>query len=151
MTDARHDRARGFLHNHRMLATVAGVLVAGIFIASSLIVLKLWQDRPNLYNPARIDIVKAQRHLYEAYGQSTKAAQLREEIRATHLSLEDAAALLNKAEGLDPSQRQQIAVIRRRLTALEDSEKTERMTPKELHDAYQKLSEELAQLAQALE
>jgi DNA repair ATPase RecN len=151
MTDAPKDPHRGILGDRRKLAAIAVSLVAVIFIASSFLVYKLWRDRPNLYNPARVDIVKAQRHLYEAYGQSTKAAQLREEIRAARLSLEDAASLLSKAERLDPSDKEKISAILKRLAALEDTEKTESMTPKELHDAYQKLSEELTELAQRLE
>jgi DNA repair ATPase RecN len=150
MDNPRAD-GRSPLRRRRVLILFASLVVAGIFAASGLVVYRLWKDRPNLYDPARVDLVRAQRQLYEAYGKSTKAAQLRDEIRAARLSLDEAAALLEKAEQVDPADRAKLTAIRDRLATLEDSEKTERMTPKELHDAYQQLSEELTRLAQKLE
>ena len=81
----------------------------------------------------------------------TRAAQLREEIRAAKSSLENAASLLEQAERLDPSGKERIAEIRSELLALEDAEKTEEMTPEQLHHAYQRLSTKLSLLTRKLQ
>jgi DNA repair ATPase RecN len=137
--------------NHRGLLIVGGILAAGVLAASAFMVYDYWRQRPNLYNPARIEIVKAQRHLSEAYRRSTKAAQLRQEMQEVRVSLEKASSLLGEAERLDLSDKNDITRIRARLKALEDEARTNRMTAAELHTAYEQLSQQLGKLAQKLE
>lgn len=137
--------------NRRGLLIVGGILAAGVLAASAFMVYDYWRQRPNLYNPARIEIVKAQRHLSEAYRRSTKAAQLRQEMREVRVSLEKASSLLGEAERLDLSDKNDITRIRARLKALEDEARTNRMTAAELHAAYEQLSQQLGKLAQKLE
>lgn len=154
MLDALRSRWRTILLNilrNRHTPIVATlVAIVGIFIGAFSILYHLWLERPQLYSPSRVEVVKAQRHLYEAYRRLTRAAQLREEIRAAKSSLEDAASLLDQAERHDPSGKETIAEIRRELLALEDAEKTEQMTPEQLNSAYQRLSAQLSLLSRKL-
>jgi biopolymer transport protein ExbB/TolQ len=142
---------RSILRNRHTPVVATLVAIVGIFLGAFSILYHLWLERPQLYSPSRVEVVKAQRHLYEAYRRLTKAAQLRQEIRAAKSSLEDAASLLKQAERLDPSGRERIAEIRSELLALEDAEKTEEMTPEQLHHAYQRLSTQLSLLTRKLQ
>jgi multidrug efflux pump subunit AcrA (membrane-fusion protein) len=155
MMDAPQSRWRTILLNilrHRHTPVVATlVAIVGILLGASSILYHLWRERPNLHSPSRVQVVKAQRHLYEAYRRLTRAAQLRDEIRAAKSSLENAASLLEQAERLDPSGKERIAEIRSELLALEDAEKTERMTPEQLNNAYQRLSTQLSLLTRKLQ
>lgn len=154
MMDAPQSRRRTIFLNilrHRHTPVVATlVAIVGILLGASSILYHLWRERPN-HSPSRVQVVKAQRHLYEAYRRLTRAAQLREEIRAAKSSLENAASLLEQAERLDPSGKERIAEIRSELLALEDAEKTERMTPEQLNNAYQRLSTQLSLLTRKLQ
>jgi hypothetical protein len=137
--------------NRRGLLIAGGILAIGVLAASAFMVYDYWRQRPNLYNPARIEIVKAQRHLSEAYRRSTKAAQLRQEMQEVRVSLEKASSLLGDAERLDLSDKNDITRIRAQLKTLEDEARTNRMTAAELHTAYEQLSQQLGKLAQKLE
>jgi chromosome segregation ATPase len=150
MTDAPQSRWRSILRDRRTPIVATLVAVIGIFLGAFSVLYHLWEERPQLYSASRVDVVKAQRHLYEAYRRLTKAAQLREEIRAAKTSLDDAASLLKAAEGRDPSGKEQIAEIRGELIALEDAENIEKMTPEQLHSAYQRLSTQLSDLTKRL-
>jgi multidrug efflux pump subunit AcrA (membrane-fusion protein) len=139
------------LRNRHTPVVTTLVAIVGILLGASSILYHLWRERPQLYSPSRVEVVKAQRHLYDAYRRLTRAAQLREEIRAAKSSLEDAASLLKQAERLDPSDKERIAEIRSGLRTLEDAEKTEKMTPEQLHHAYQQLSTQLSLLTRKLQ
>jgi len=71
----------------------------------------------DIYNPARVALVNAQRQLAES---SRQEQDILERIRQMHRELESSLALLSDAASKDPAMEESIGTVRARLAALKD-------------------------------
>lgn len=135
----------------RIWIAVGVFVLVAVAVTFALLVVDLAKDRPNLYDPARVALVEAQRNLSEAYGHAAQEKALYEQVQAVHRSLDQALTLLGNAERLDPSDRAMIDSLRARLTLLEDDQKILHTPDSELRRSFQELSEEMQKLIERRE
>lgn len=108
----------------------------------------LHESEPNYYQPARAALVSARHRLNEYYSHESVIIQ---QLRMAHSELEAAMSMLNKAENLDPDDRQRLDALRSRLQRLDDIRQTALMSPDQLHDTYRGIAEGLDELIHKLE
>jgi hypothetical protein len=124
------------------------LLIVALLLGAMVVVLDLCGERPDYYQPARGAITDAALILSETYGTEK---ELLSKFQAVHRHLEDAIALLDRAERLDPADKRRIATLRVRLQALEDPDRMTTEDPEEMHRSYHSLMEQLNALAHKLE
>ncbi|MGA7982653.1 MAG: hypothetical protein WCA32_20830 [Chromatiaceae bacterium] len=127
----------------RGLRSAGGFLVVALVVGAILLVLDLYEDLPNLYDPARVALSRAESHLDRSYDHDE---ELLSEIRAAHQELDSAIDLLESAEEADPAIKGQIEAVRLRLEALKKEQPTPAMTPKKLHRTYRELLADINKL-----
>ena len=108
----------------------------------------LHESEPNYYQPARAALVAARHRLNEYYSHESVIIQ---QLHKAHQELDATMSMLDKAENLDPADRQRLDELRARLGQLDDVKRATRMSPDQLHDSYQKVAEELDELIHKLE
>jgi DNA repair ATPase RecN len=108
--------------------------------------LMVHQTEPDFYAPTRTALVSARQHLEDSFSQE---AELLGMLQGAHRDLEAAANDLDRA-ATDPDHRREVKVLRRRLRALEDVERLQHMTPKQLHESYQEIERQLSTLIDRL-
>jgi septal ring factor EnvC (AmiA/AmiB activator) len=127
----------------RGLRSAGGFLVVALVVGAGLLVLDLYEDLPNLYDPARVALSRAETHLDRSYDNEE---ELVSEVRAADRELERSIELLESAEESDPAIKQQIEAIRVRLEALRKEQPTPDMNAQELHRTYRDLLADINKL-----
>ncbi|WP_078119857.1 hypothetical protein [Thiosocius teredinicola] len=124
---------------------VAVVVISGAIL--TYLVLEARDERPNYYSPARTALVTAKERLEIAFSEE---ANLLSYLEETHRDLESAIDALDQARS-DPSMRAEIDSVRRRLSALGDTDRLQRTTPEELKQTYHEINAEIEALIERLE
>jgi chromosome segregation ATPase len=122
---------------------VLAIGIAGFMYLGSV----LHNREPNYYQPARKALVNARERLEQSYTHEETAIK---ELKITHRELETAIAALNKAR-VDPAYQKKIATLRTRLQALEDIERLEQTSPRQLQQSYHQIANQLSVLIEKLE
>lgn len=125
------------------LGAATGFLVVALILGSIVLVFDLYQDRPDYFEPVRSALVEARLHLTASY---ERERGLLEQVRSVHRELEAAIQFMERAERAEPADRKELAALRERVRALEDFQKTEKMSASELFHTYQALIEDLNSL-----
>jgi hypothetical protein len=125
------------------LRNAAGFLVVALIVGGILSLLDLYEDLPNLYDPARVALSRAETHLNRSYD---REEDIMTEVRAARQELDSAVDLLESAADADPAIKGQVEAIQLRLNNLKTEQPTPSMTPKELHRAYRELLADINKL-----
>jgi len=131
----------------RTLAYTAGV---GAFLLAGLVFFGRWGRAPDLYDPERISVVEAERLVSQAYSHRAQQKELQKQIEEAHLALKRAILRLQAAENLDSAHGAILDDLQVQLGILADDRQVERMSPKELRDAYDELDMRLEGLIKKL-
>jgi chromosome segregation ATPase len=134
---------KGLLHWHTIAFVFLAIGIAGFIYLGSV----LHNREPNYYQPARKALVIARQQLEQSY---THEATAIKELKITHRELETAIAALNKAR-VDPAYQRNIETLRMQLQALEDVERLEQTSPKQLQQSYHEITDQLSTLIEKLE
>jgi hypothetical protein len=135
--------SKRLLHWHTVAFVFLAIAIAGFMYLGSV----LHDKEPNYYQPARKALVIARQQLEQSY---THEATAIKELKITHRELETAIAALNKAR-VDPAYQRNIETLRIRLQALEDIERLEQTSPKQLQKSYHEIADQLSALIEKLE
>jgi hypothetical protein len=138
-----HKSPKRLLHWHTVAFVFLAIAIAGFMYLGSI----LHDREPNYYQPARKALVIARQQLEQSY---THEATAIKELKITHRELETAITALNKAR-VDPAYQRNIEMLRRRLQALEDIERLEQASPKQLQKSYHEIADQLSALIEKLE
>jgi hypothetical protein len=125
------------------LRNAAGFLVVALIVGGILSLLDLYEDLPNLYDPARVALSRAETHLNRSYD---REEDIMTEVRAARQELDSAVELLESAADADPAIKGQVETIQLRLNNLKTEQPPPSMTPKELHRAYRELLADINKL-----
>jgi predicted nucleic acid-binding Zn-ribbon protein len=133
----------------RWALRVGAALPAVVMLLGVLFLLvDLEKEQPDFYQPARAELTEAATILSQTYAEEKELFQ---QLRPVHTRLDDAIALLGRAERLDPEDKRRIETLQARLRALEDTDRMLSTDPKDLLRAYRELTDQLNDLAMKLE
>jgi DNA repair exonuclease SbcCD ATPase subunit len=134
-------------HTRQVLRGGAALLVVAILLGGLLLLVDFEEERPDFYQPARAPLTDAAMILSETYAEEKELAQ---KLQTVHSRLDDAIALLDRAERLDPEDKRQIETLQVQLRALEDTDRLLSTDPKSLQRTYRNLVEQINALADKL-
>jgi len=126
-----------------MLGVLIITLVAAIYFGSF-----IRETEPDFYAPGRTAIVNARMHFEESLGYEQA---LIEQQRMAHDEINQAISHLDKAETLDPADRDKIQQIRAQLTVLESLDRQRENSPQQLQKQYYDLLDQMDALINKLE
>jgi len=127
----------------RGIRSAAGFILVALVVGTVMLMLDLYEDLPNLYDPARIALSRAETHLDRSYDHEEDMLHA---ARAARQELDEAVELLQSAAQADPDITGQIEAIRGRLEALRKEGPALGTTPQELHRVYRELLTEINNL-----
>jgi len=139
---------KGKTAGRRALRGGAALAIVAMLAGSLYLVAGFEQGRPNFYQPARAPLIDTAIILSEI---DAEEEELGGKFQTLHSRLDDAIALLDQAERLDPEDKRQIATMQMRLLALEKTERMASTYPATLERTYRRLTEQLNTLARRLE
>jgi len=120
----------------RGVRSAAGFIAVALVVGTVMLMLDLYEDLPDLYDPARVALSRAETHLDRSYDHEEDVLHA---ARAARQELDEAVDLLQSAAQADPLIKGQIDAIRGRLEALKKEQPSPATTPQELHRAYREL------------
>jgi len=135
------------VRRQRALRNGAAFLAVAVLVGALLLLVDFGKERPDLYEPARAPLTEATMILSETYGEEK---ELMDKLQMVHSRLENAIALLGKAERLDPEDKRQIKLLQDRLRALENKGEVRLIDPQALQRTYRDLTDRMNGLAHKL-
>lgn len=135
------------VHSRQILRGGAALLVVALLLGGMLLLVDFEEERPDFYQPARAPLTDAAMILSETYAEERELVQ---KLQAVHSRLDNAIALLDRAERLDPEDKRKIETLQVQLRALEDTDRMLSTDPKSLQRTYRDLVKQINALAEKL-